>query len=345
MKKKIFGLDNSKWTLKEQTDFFQTCSDLLKAGFSIKKIANDLPLLFPQSKNKYQQLEKELLQGKSLSSSLRPFVNRDIADQLWIAEQHGMLLLSLEQLAKFYGQRQRQKEHLQGILFYPFLLIALMVMLSIMVNYWLKPELADFQTNSNRLNSFDFLMQILIGVAVSGVGVYLLRVRKYFFQKKYLSKWDWLCQLPFLGKIFREYAYYYLTFNLGLMLKSGLDLQKICLLLTNFDEKSLLFQFSCCLHKASLSGNTLTSLPDQRAFIPPEFRLFFSKGHTSNQLSEELLYFSTVTYQRLLASFNRLIELIQPIMFILVALVIVGTYLEILLPLYQNLGGISHENY
>ena len=345
MKKKIFGMDNSKWTLKEQTDFFQTCSDLLQAGFSIKKIASDLPLLFPQSQDKYRQLEKELLQGKTLSSSLRPFVNRDIADQLWIAEQHGMLLLSLEQLAKFYGQRQRQKEHLQGVLFYPFLLIALRVVRVIMVNYWLKPELIDFQASSNSLNSFNLLMQVLLGIVLSGVGIYFLRVKKYFLQKKYLSKWDWLCQVPVLGKLFREYAYYYLTFNLGLLLKSGLDLQKICMLLTRFDEKSLLFQFSHCLHDASLSGHLLTTLPAQRAFIPPEFRLFFSKGHTSSQLSEELLYFSSVKYQRLLSSFSRLIELIQPIMFILVALVIVSTYLEILLPLYKTWGGVSDENY
>ncbi|MYU86644.1 competence protein ComG, partial [Lactobacillus salivarius] len=37
---------------------------------------------------------------------------------------------------------------------------------------------------------------------------------------------------------------------------------------------------------------------------------------------------------------HKLIELVQPILFIVIAIIIVGTYLTILLPIYKTLGGL-----
>lgn len=340
----FFGKGKTKWTLKEQTIFFQTCSDLVQAGFSIKQIAIDLPTLFPQSSEKYHRLEQELLKGKNLSESLRHFIKPDIADQLWIAEQHGMLLLSLQQLARLFGYRQKQQERLKAVLLYPCMLIILLLFLLLAINYWLKPELANFETQPPKNNWLIWSVEIASILLILLVLQYFLRIRKAFSPKKQLFSWDWFCELPLLGRFFREYAAYYLAFNLGLMLKSGLDLQKICYLLNKFNQRSLLYQFSCCLKDNSLSGHPLTEIVEKRSFIPTEFRLFFSKGSTAEHLGEELLYFSETAYQRLLSKINQLIELLQPLLFLLIAAVIISTYLEILLPLYQNLGGNLDEN-
>lgn len=342
--KSFFGKAKPIWTLKEQTVFFQTCSDLVRAGFSIKQIASDLPMMFPQSSKKYQLLEQELLKGQNLSESLRYFIKPDTVNLLWIAEQHGMLQLSLQQLARFFGYRQKQQERLKAVLFYPCMLIVLLLFLLLAVNYWLKPELAIFETASSKSNWLIWLGGISLALLILLVLQYFSRIKRTFSQKKQLFSWDWFCELPLIGILFREYAAYYLAFNLGLMLKSGLDLQKICYLLNKFEPRSLLYQFSCCLKDNSISGHPLTEIVAKRSFIPIEFRLFFSKGSTTEHLGEELLYFSETAYQRLQVKINQLIELVQPLLFLLIALVIISTYLEILLPLYQNLGGNLYEN-
>lgn len=316
----------------------------MQAGFSIKQIAVDLPMMFPQSQGKYQLLEQELLKGKNLSQSLRCFIKPDIADQLWIAEQHGMLVLSLQQLARFFGYRQKQQERLKAVLLYPCMLIVLLVFLLLVVNYWLKPELATFETQPSDNNWLIWSVEIGSTLLILLALQYFWRIQKKFSTSKQLFSWDLFCELPLVGKLFREYAAYYLAFNLGLLLKSGLDLQKICNLLNNFDQRSLLYQFSCCLKDNSLSGQPLTEIVEKRTFIPIEFRLFFSKGSTIEHLGEEMLYFSETAFQRLVTKINQLIELVQPLLFLLIALVIISTYLEILLPLYQDLGGNTYGN-
>jgi competence protein ComGB len=335
-----------RWTLQQQTEFFQTYYALLREGFSLKQIAIDLPLLYPHDQARFSKLAAELNKGQTLSASLRPFISRDVADQLWIAESHGMLLPCLQQLGKFYTQKQRQLQHLRAVLLYPLILIIMMLFLLFSITFWLKPELQLIQPDSTAPNMTLYWLKLTLLVILGGVFlsvlIYLSKIRQNFKKRHYISRWDWFCEIPIFGKLFRTYAYYYLAFNLGLLLNGGLDLKSICQLLDRFDQKSLLYQFNLNLQTLSASGSELRFLAEQKKYIPPEFRLFFSKGSTLKDLSHELLYYADLTYRRLLLELNRMIELVQPIMFIIIGLAIVFIYLSILLPMYQNIGGLNY---
>ncbi|MCI1634259.1 MAG: type II secretion system F family protein [Liquorilactobacillus nagelii] len=339
---------NEHWSIRQQTEFFQTYYVLLREGFSLKQIAADLPVLYPQDREKFLKIYDCLNKGQTLSNSLRPYISQDVANQLWIAESHGMLLTCLKQLARFYTQKRQQLEHLKAVLLYPIILVAMMLFLLFSITFYLKPELQLIQTTSVPTNRIILRIKkisiILMSIILLSFIRYLWNIKKLFKKQHYLSRWDWFCDIPVFSKIFRTYAYYYLAFNLGLLLKGGLDLQSICNLLVRFDHRSLLYQFNLSLHNLSISGQELSVLADQKKYIPPEFRLFFSKGSTLENLSNELLFYANLTYGRLLFQLNRLIELIQPIMFVVIGIVIVLTYLSILLPMYQNLGGINYDN-
>lgn len=69
-------------------------------------------------------------------------------------------------------------------------------------------------------------------------------------------------------------------------------------------------------------------------------KLFLNKGETLENISNELAVYSEVSYRKLLKLIDKLIELVQPILFIVIAIIIVGTYLTILLPIYKTLGGL-----
>ncbi|MFT9411669.1 MAG: competence protein ComG, partial [Liquorilactobacillus hordei] len=56
-------------------------------------------------------------------------------------------------------------------------------------------------------------------------------------------------------------------------------------------------------------------------------------------VGEEFFFFSEIIYKRLVIQINRLIEMIQPILFVIIAILIVITYLKMLTPIYSNLGG------
>ena len=123
-------------------------------------------------------------------------------------------------------------------------------------------------------------------------------------------------------------------------MKSGLDLKQICSFLNEFDKQSLLYQLGQQLRELLDAGSMPDELVKKYPFIPPELKLFLNKGETLENISNELAVYSEVSYRKLLKLIDKLIELVQPILFIVIAIIIVGTYLTILLPIYKTLGGL-----
>ncbi|WP_234403038.1 type II secretion system F family protein [Ligilactobacillus agilis] len=172
------------------------------------------------------------------------------------------------------------------------------------------------------------------------VGVYLGKLFWWWKKQPTLTKHHWYSQLPLVGKFYRQYSYYYLSFNLGLLLQSGMDFQQICYFLGDFDKQSLLYQLGSQLRLWLEKGDELREFIALYPFIPPELVFFFSKGQTQAELSKEILLYSQLAYQKLLRQLDNLINLVQPLLFLVIAAIIIGTYLAILLPLYRNMGGL-----
>ncbi len=78
-------------------------------------------------------------------------------------------------------------------------------------------------------------------------------------------------------------------------------------------------------------------------FIPRQLLVFLQKGSTNRQLARELSAFSTLQYRDLVRRTERGLALVQPILLGVVALLIVGAYLSLLLPMYQNLQGVYND--
>ena len=170
--------------------------------------------------------------------------------------------------------------------------------------------------------------------------LYVLKILRWWSKQETITRHHWYSQLLIIGKIYRQYSYYYLSFNLSLLLKSGLDLKQICSFLNEFDKQSLLYQLGQQLRELLNAGSMPDELVKKYPFIPPELKLFLNKGETLENISNELAVYSEVSYRKLLKLIDKLIELVQPILFIVIAIIIVGTYLTILLPIYKTLGGL-----
>ena len=156
-----------------------------------------------------------------------------------------------------------------------------------------------------------------------------------------ITRHQLISKVPIIGSIYRYYAYYYLSFNLGLLMKSGLDFREICIFLKQFESRTLLYQLGEKLDNHLSSGKEVQYFVHQYAFIPPELDIFLNKGQTISEISEDLLIYSSTIYQRLIKKIDRLINMIQPIAFLFIALIIIVVYLSILIPIYSNLGGMS----
>lgn len=284
----------------------------------------------------------KLEEGQQLSLALKDYVSQATYYQLLIAERHGQLDESIAQLGKLLKRRIAQRAKLQSLLIYPLLLLGLLVLIIVAVHVWLRPALAQFGMMPNPAGQINWvkLSGYCLAVILVIVGVYLGKLFWWWKKQPTLTKHHWYSQLPLIGKFYRQYSYYYLSFNLGLLLQSGMDFQQICYFLGDFDKQSLLYQLGLQLKLWLEKGDELREFIALYPFIPPELVFFFSKGQTQAELSKEILLYSQLAYQKLLRQLDNLINLVQPLLFLVIAAIIIGTYLAILLPLYRNMGGL-----
>ncbi|KTE98992.1 Late competence protein ComGB [Lacticaseibacillus paracasei] len=75
------------------------------------------------------------------------------------------------------------------------------------------------------------------------------------------------------------------------------------------------------------------------AFVPPEVARLLTMGQTHHLVATGLKLFGEQLFLQLQQRLERLVNLVQPLLFLLIGGEILLVYLQILLPLYQSFGG------
>lgn len=338
-------ISKNKWKIKDQADFFETLADMLSNGFSLKQSLINLKILYPKHELDFVTALRLLENGKTFSEGIRNFINPKIHYQLMLAEKHGQLELCVAQLGKYMHQRMKQHEKIKGAMLYPCILFGLLITMIILLLTWLRPTIVSLNEQSGQnLNAISWISQIskFVGGGILLIIICYLCYGIYWLKKQpSIARHQWISKLPVIGRLYRNYSYYYLSFNLALLLKSGLDFREICNFLCQFESSTLLCQLGNRLRQHLLTGKEIKTFINEYSFIPPELTIFLNKGQTSYELSEDLLIYSNNRYQKLIKMVDQLINLIQPVAFLVIALIIIGIYLSILIPIYSNLGGLS----
>ncbi len=341
-KKRQSGFYKAKrWRAKEQAAFFRFLGDMLSSGFSMQQCLKCLGMMAEKGKDDIRLVESKLAEGSALSEALKDKIDVSAYFQLAIAEKHGDVEKSIRQLGACLERRVEQQDRLRGVLLYPTILFGFLAAVFACMKLFLMPELKQFEAGGNDagldwqpLLKWGILALTLILVA------YLAREVCWWSRQKALTRHHWYCELPLFGKIYRQYCYYYLSFNLGMFFQSGLDFREICDLLRQFEEKTLLYQLGEQIDLFLNQGKSLNEIVSSYPFMPKELSTFFASGETRDELSTSLLVYSEAAYKKLVRRIDGLISLVQPILFLVIALIIIGCYLAMLLPLYSSLGGM-----
>lgn len=332
-----------RWSNEVQAEFFRLFADLLAAGFGLAAVLQSLMKLLPQHRDALKQIHQTVATTGQLAAPLKPYVSTNTYYQLLIAEQHGDLISSIKQIGELSLQRSEQQKKLRSLLSYPLLLFVMLIGIVVAVQLYVRPLLQPMMASSQThpVLMQNLIVHSLLALGAVGGSLLLIKVIWWWSKQSQITRHHWYCQLPVVGKLYRTYSHYYLAYNLGLLLKSGMNLEQICRFLEQFDEKSLLAQLGKQLQLSLLAGEDLSKFIRRYPFIPPELTLFLNKGQTQPALAVELLLYANITYRKFLRQVDRLIGWVQPALFIVLALGIIGTYLMILLPLYQQMGGMT----
>lgn len=319
-----------------QATLFETLADLLQNGFSLRTAMEFIVDVRGPAFKPLQPVLTAMAGGDSLATALQPYVAVDLYYQLLIAEMHGELTTTLIQAGQLMRTRATQTSRIRRLLQYPCLLLVLLVGTLVMVKTAVLPSFGNLMTAPAQTISW----HLIISSSATVILLALLIVVSHLKRLPVRARYTWLARWPLVGPLVRTYTGYYLTLSAGMLLSGGLGIRGICEVSRHFRPASLLQQQGHYVETALLSGAALPTIIQGDPLLPDELAVLVSKESPEEQLSQELIYFATVQYERLIQKMNRLISWIQPAMFLVIALVIITTYLNILLPMYNSMGDV-----
>ncbi|UQS85212.1 type II secretion system F family protein [Apilactobacillus apisilvae] len=328
----IFFKNRKKMTSIQQQNFFKILSEMLESGFNLKE-----SLLFIKQTNKKFIIIDDILtnleNGKYFSHSIRCYINGELYNQIYLSEKNGNLIECLKEISKYINIKNKQNKKIKEILAYPIFLIMLLLFGVAGINKILMPQINNIAYKEEYNFQFFYFLTFLLVFA-------LFLIIIFYIKQPFLKKRELIIKLPFLGKIYKSYLNYYLSYSLYLMLKNGIDIKDILNIMNCFQKGTINYHLSFEIKHQIENGCNYSKIINKYNFIPNEFNLFFSQGNSRDNLLRNLFMFSKLQFEEMINKTNRLINLIQPILFLIIGVGIVFSYLSILMPIYKSLRGI-----
>lgn len=324
--------------LKEQVIFFELINDLLHAGFQLQ---NALVFIGQVDAKRYKTVVNVMVQrmvnGQSFAMSIKPFIEAEISWQIELAEAHGSLPATIAILAQNLQQRLAQQRKLRQLMQYPMVLIGLLVAVGIFLRFYFIEQLMHLKgtDNSGQIVNLSSIGILLIFGAIGCLLVY------WWFRHLSVPNKLMIClKIPLLKSLVKEQVSYQLSFTFALLLQAGHSYQEISQLFLKLPQKSMLHHLGGMIAKSSHAGENITTYMRGIPYIPIEFTLFFSRGKTNVEVGNDLLAYSKICFQKVIRRYERLLAMIQPVMFITIAIGIVSMYAAMLLPMYKMIGDL-----
>ncbi len=332
----------TKLSRKQRIDFVHLLGDLLANGFSLQQA-----LGFFLSANLFSQtvvsiVQQNLYQGNSLARSFAQLnYAPDQVLQIELAESHGDLAQTFVGIAQQMKLVQKQRENFLKAVSYPLLLLLFLIMILLGMRFFLLPQLLA----SGMIQAEDFSVQLITHVPIVGLVLLLVLLllllgwREWGKRNNYLHRFRYLARMPLVGKLFSNYYSAYFALEWGKLFQQGLELHQIIECLLVVDGQSLMQEMAAELKIRLAQGNPLAEELKQYPFLTKEFSRIVFQGEARGNLGKELLTYSQLVWRRFFNQLEFLCSWLQPLVFLIVALLIVSLYVTMLLPL-TNLEGI-----
>lgn len=309
--------------------------NLQASGFNLVEMVSFLKKSKLISEEQVKIMEFHMLNGSSLSKIMLDLGYPDsIITQLSLAELHGNILGSLKNIETYLLQVNHIKKKTFEVVMYPLVLLFFLTTILLGLRQYLLPSLNEEGPLMFLLTYFPHLLIILI-VIILFVSIVVIYKWRRSSPLKLISQ---ISRLPLIGYVIQLYMTAFYAREWGNLLDQGLELSTILSVMSK--EKSLLVrEIGIEMNSAFVEGIPFEQKVLDYPFFKNELSLIISYGQVKSKLGKELEIYSQNTWESYFRFLIQLTQLIQPIVFLAVALIIVMIYAAMLLPIYQNMGG------
>lgn len=280
-----------------------------------------------------QQMCQGFLAGKTLADVFGELgFSQDVVTQISLADQHGNLSQSLSTIQSYLTNLMQIKKKLIEVATYPLILLSFLIVIMLGLKHYLIPNMTEQGLLIQFINHFPSLFLVFVAcLFLFSIGIYQLSKTV-----NPLTFWTRVASIPLVSHFVQLYLTAFYAREWGNLISQGLEMTQIVALMQ--DQPSRLFvEIGRDMEQALMSGQEFHTKVASYPFFLKELGLIIEYGQVKSKLGSELAVYAEETWEAFFTKVQRASQLIQPLIFILVALMIVMVYAAMLLPMYQNM--------
>ncbi|WP_455363061.1 competence type IV pilus assembly protein ComGB [Vagococcus elongatus] len=316
-------------------------ADLLKNGFTFQESLRFMALIYPKEADLLVQMEQFFLGGHTIYLGFRQlgFSDKYVA-QINLGEKHGDLVSTFSRVAGQMKDHERQKQSLYKILTYPLILVCFLFSMIMGMNWFLLPQMPEMTSADN------FGIWLIQHTPLLTLSVMVILCLASMFVKVLLKKHSQIKKLTFymhvpLVNVFLQYYYTsFFAYEWGKLLNQGIELRQVLMIMAEEGNTLFMQEIGEVLQKKLESGELIVTQISQWKFFLPGFSKIIMQGEAKGKLGEELMIYGTKIWEDLLEKVEKGTQWLQPIIFLVIALLIIAVYSALLLPIYQSMEGL-----
>ncbi|WP_080146835.1 competence type IV pilus assembly protein ComGB [Marinilactibacillus piezotolerans] len=330
--------------------FLKRIGRLLCEGFSLKEALNFVAIAPAKKQMSWAENIMELIHsGDTLSEALSKIgFSERICTQIYLAAAHGafsetVLLTGTQMIASAH-----RKKKIQSIIQYPIMLLLFVLLMLLSMRYVLLPHIERIASPDS--DSIDFgtrmMMSLvntapfwLIGLFVS-ILLMLIVIQRMMRNRSAIEKTSFYAGIRFIRPFIQLYWTQFFSHEWSQLLKSNCSFIQIVQLMQADTASILVREVGGELEKEMKSGKPFEEAIAHLPFLKSDFREIALHGQNSGKLASEMKVYASDCEEELNRKVEKLIEKIQPAVFIFVALMIIAIYAALLLPTFSMMKGL-----
>lgn len=323
--------------------FIQRLSELIEHGYMLEDSIEFLLFQYDVTLEKIDSLKLELSHGKKLSDLLRYLgYSTFVTSKMKFAEDYGSIEDMLLEIENYLRIKKEQKEKVIKTLRYPLILTIALITLIMVFNLLVIPQFENIYTSSSIKMDIQTIILIkmiyLTPKIISIIVILSIIVLVYMIYIKKYRKNIFLNTLMYIPKIrvyARLYYSYKFTLELSLFLMSGFSLKTALEVIIEENYDYYLTYFSKKIMRDLDKGLSFEEAIASIKFFDKSVEKFVIHGINNGLIDRELKLFSELMLDTFLTSLDKMLRKFQPVLFAILAFVIIGLYMVILMPIFN----------
>ena len=323
--------------------FIKRLYELIDHGYMLEDSLEFLLIQYEISNGEIKIIKEKLSNGSKLSDILGYLgYSQLIVSKIKFAENYGRIEDMLLEVETYLTIRKIQQEKVLKTLRYPLFLTLTLICLIMVFNALVIPQFENIYTSSNikmdlqtiiLIKSLYYIpkfISIIFLCTIIGIGYifYTIKYKPNLFLKS-------LIYIPKVRNYSKLYFSYRFSMELSLFLMSGFSLKTALEVLVEENYDYYLTYFSKDILYELDNGISFEEAVAKIKYFDKSMKKFVSHGKNNGLIDKELKLFSELMLDTFLTSLDKSLRKLQPILFGILAVVIVGLYMVILLPIFN----------